>query len=234
MSDTTTTRFAILGQLALRPWSAYELTRSMRRTLHWFWPRAESVIYAEAKRLVADGLARAQDAPAADGSARKRQVYTITAQGRAALAAWLADPPAVLAFYVEPLLRVHLGRLGSKRDLAEAIAWADRQMDDLRAIAREVATEFAEGRHLFQDDAHTRALLFDLLWQLAETVGAWSRRSLAEVERWGDIDADAAARRRGVAYMAKTAGVRRRASSNVGPDVDAVPRARPRRSRGVR
>ena len=36
----------------------------MRRTLHWFWPRAESGIYAEARRLESEGLARSRQEPA--------------------------------------------------------------------------------------------------------------------------------------------------------------------------
>jgi PadR family transcriptional regulator AphA len=76
-----TTRCAILGELALRDWSSYELTRWMRRTVRWFWPRAESAIYAEVRRLPAEGLAQCRTEPAADGSSRTRTVYTVTDAG---------------------------------------------------------------------------------------------------------------------------------------------------------
>jgi PadR family transcriptional regulator, regulatory protein AphA len=46
--------------LALRPWSAYELTRQMRRSLDYCWPKAESVLHGEPKRLVQLGLAAAR------------------------------------------------------------------------------------------------------------------------------------------------------------------------------
>ena len=43
---------ALLAVLAIRPWSAYELAGYMRNsTLRAIWPRAESRIYAEVKRL---------------------------------------------------------------------------------------------------------------------------------------------------------------------------------------
>ena len=87
----TVTSYALLGQLALRAWSVYEMTKNVRRTLHWFWPRAESVIYTEVKRLVASGLAEAATEPGARG--RNRVVYSITPAGTEALAAWLATPP---------------------------------------------------------------------------------------------------------------------------------------------
>jgi PadR family transcriptional regulator AphA len=45
--ELTTTSYAILGLLAIKPWSTYELAAQMRRNLHYFWPRAESNLYAE-------------------------------------------------------------------------------------------------------------------------------------------------------------------------------------------
>ena len=48
----TTTSYAVLSILALREHSTYELTRQMKLSLHYMWPRAESNVYAEPKRLV--------------------------------------------------------------------------------------------------------------------------------------------------------------------------------------
>ena len=87
----TTTSYAILGLLAIRPWATYDLAKLMRRSLHFFWPRAESNLYAETKRLVDTGLAEAREEWNGD---RKRTVYSITDRGRDALRDWLATPPA--------------------------------------------------------------------------------------------------------------------------------------------
>jgi DNA-binding PadR family transcriptional regulator len=57
-NDLTTTSYAILGLLSLRSWTSYELAEQMRRALGLFWPRAESGIYREPKKLEAHGLAR--------------------------------------------------------------------------------------------------------------------------------------------------------------------------------
>ena len=46
--------------LALREWSAYELTQQLGRSLDYRWPTAESVCYGEPKRLVLLGLATAR------------------------------------------------------------------------------------------------------------------------------------------------------------------------------
>ena len=58
-ADLTTTSYAILGMLAIKPWTTYELAKQMERSLKNFWPRAASRIYEEPKRLAALGLAKA-------------------------------------------------------------------------------------------------------------------------------------------------------------------------------
>lgn len=202
-ATTTTTRFAILGQLALRDWSAYELTRSMRRTLHWFWPRAESVIYAEAKKLVADGLATRRKEPSGEQSGRRRSVYAITDEGRSALARWLASEPATYSMQLEPLLRLHLARFGTREDLLATIAWTERVAEQILADGDAVATEFVAGRHLFQDEAHIRGLLFDALTEHALAAQRWAAQARKEVARWPSIEGDERARRGAVVRMGR-------------------------------
>jgi DNA-binding PadR family transcriptional regulator len=201
MSQKTATRNAILGHLALRDWSAYELTRSVKRTLHWFWPRAESGIYAEVKRLQDEGLADAREEPAVDGSARTRIVYRITPKGRRALKTWLASPPDGLALYIEPLLRLHLARFGTKEELLGAIATLKEEASSLLDDGRAVAGEFVAGRHLLQDEAHVRGMLFDALWSIGKAMEQWAIRARAEAETWPDPEGDAAAKARGVDVM---------------------------------
>src|SRR4029453_18072701 len=113
-----TTAYAILGMLALRPWSAYELTQQTRRSLDYCWPTAESVLYSEPKRLVRFGLATAKRQAA---GRRSRTVYTLTHQGRHVLAQWLATPPSPPSVEVEAMLRLLYADQGSKQDLLAAV-----------------------------------------------------------------------------------------------------------------
>src|SRR5438128_11477377 len=83
-SALTTTSYAILGLLAVKPWTTYELAQQMERAMGHFWPRARSKVYEEPKKLVVKGLARAS---ADQVGKRPRTVYTITPKGRKALAA---------------------------------------------------------------------------------------------------------------------------------------------------
>ena len=79
MTKLTTTSYAILGLLDLRPYTAYELASQSQRSLRFVWPTAQSRLYAEPKRLAAEGLIEISTEPA--GPSRSRQVYRITSKG---------------------------------------------------------------------------------------------------------------------------------------------------------
>lgn len=181
----TPTSFALLGQLALRPWSVYEMTRNVGRTVHWFWPRAESVLYEETKRLATMGLATTQRAPGRRG--RPQTVYHITEEGRRALADWLGSPGGGFTLHFEPLLRVHLSPYGSRDDLLRALNQARDEAQVLLRQAILIGTEFTEGRHQFQDQVHIRGILFDYLWGFGLGMFQWADRWIAEVTTWPDI-----------------------------------------------
>src|SRR5437763_16833093 len=85
----TTTTYAILGLLAIRPWTSYELTKQMDRSLGRIWPRAASKLYEEPKKLVDAGLAVGTSEMV---GRRPRTMYSITPAGRAAVAEWLHEP----------------------------------------------------------------------------------------------------------------------------------------------
>src|SRR3982751_5081656 len=94
----TTTSYAILAQLALRPWSTYELARQRVRYFRYVWPRAESSIYREVKRLAAMGLVAAKREYVGK---RPRTVYSITETGRQVLREWLDTPVSPFAMDFE-------------------------------------------------------------------------------------------------------------------------------------
>ncbi len=194
--DLSPTSYALLGQLALRPWSVYEMTRNVGRTLHWFWPRAESVLYAEVKRIADLGLARAREEPGDRG--RPRTVYSITAAGRRALHGWLATDPGGTVMHSEPLLRLHLAPYGTADDLNAALAAARNEAEALLRQALTIADEFVTGEHQFQEQVHVRALLFDYLWNFGLAMYLWADRSADEVARWPDIVGDDGAKHRAV------------------------------------
>jgi PadR family transcriptional regulator AphA len=133
-SPLPTTSYAILGMLALRPWTAYELTQQLRRSLSYCWPKAESVLYDEPKRLVRLGLATAQREPV---GRRTRTAYAITGEGRRALGAWLAPPTRSSRFEFEAILRLLYADQGTKAELLDAVRAARRWAEERYAEGRE-------------------------------------------------------------------------------------------------
>ncbi|MBX7435377.1 PadR family transcriptional regulator [Mycobacterium sp. Y57] len=89
VSRPTSTSFALLGLLALRPWTAYQLVAQIRRGAHYFWPRSEAHLYAELKRLMARGHAQMESV---EDTKRPRTRYNITPEGLAVLEEWAGEP----------------------------------------------------------------------------------------------------------------------------------------------
>ena len=177
----TTTSFAILGLLAIQPWATYDLAKLMRRSLHFFWPRAESNLYAEPKRLVAAGLAEAREEWNGD---RRRTVYSITDRGRDALREWLMTPPADVRVESEAHLRLLYGNYGSKDDLLAAIqAIEDDAQRTIDHYAR-LGVEYARGEGLFPDRIHVNALLATLSIEQARAAVRWARWAREAVGAW--------------------------------------------------
>jgi PadR family transcriptional regulator AphA len=77
-------RFGLLGLIAERPRSGYELTQTFESSLNYVWPASHSQIYPELARLVEDGLIRQSET-----GPRGRKRYAITAKGRRSLRHWL-------------------------------------------------------------------------------------------------------------------------------------------------
>ncbi len=186
----TTTSYAILGLLAIRPWSTYELTRQMDRSLGRFWPRAESKLYEEPKKLVASGLA---EATAERVGRRPRTVYSITEEGRAALAEWLRTPGAGPVLEFEQLLKVWFSDHGTKVDalasLAAARTWAAEQNEENLRAAR----AYSAGQGPFQHRAAQNMLAGAFLTDFCLLVAHWAEWATEQVEQWPDDPGQAVA-----------------------------------------
>ncbi|MES2017855.1 MAG: PadR family transcriptional regulator [Pseudomonadota bacterium] len=87
---TTTLGMAILGSLARAPLTGYEITRSVKGVLHYFWHASHSQVYPELARLEAAALVQVEHIPQLGKPDQKR--YTPTQAGLDALAAWLVGP----------------------------------------------------------------------------------------------------------------------------------------------
>ena len=179
----TTTSYAVLGLLSVKPWSSYELTQQMDRSLGRVWPRAVSKLYEEPKKLASHGLARS--ATQQDGR-RSRTVYSITARGRRALAEWLHQPGEGPALEFEQLLKVFLADNGTTADLlatlAAARAWARARCAESLAIGE----QYSGGSGPFPERLPELQLTSRFLTDFYLLVGQWAGWAAAIVETWPD------------------------------------------------
>ena len=114
----TTTSYAVLGLLAIKPWTTYELIQQIGRGVDRLWPRSRSKLFEEPKKLVAHGLAEAS--PGRVGK-RPRTRYAITDDGRQALSDWLAIQSQLPLLESEHLLKVFFAEQGTKENLRNTI-----------------------------------------------------------------------------------------------------------------
>ena len=185
----TTTSFAVLSVLALREHPTYELTQQARISLHYIWPRAESNLYAEAKRLVVAGLATAREEW---NGARRRTVYAITPAGRKALSEWLARPSTSQRYESEALLKVFFAENGSTADLMQSIR--DLRDDALSAAQhfQGYADRYDAGAGDYPERFALSALAARLVSEHQAATARWADWAEAVVSTWDTPTAESA------------------------------------------
>ena len=181
MPRLTPTSFAILGLLAIRPWSTYELTKLLGRSVQYVMPRTEANRYQEPKRLVEAGLATAADESIGQ---RPRTVYSITPAGREALAGWLARPARPTQLESEALLKVLFANMATLPTLLARIEEFGAEALAVEAPWRSIAREYADGDGLFPERIHINTLFWVLLDRWARLRAEWAHWAAMEVASW--------------------------------------------------
>lgn len=93
----------VLGLLALRPRSGYDIKSVVDRSTRFFWAASYGQIYPELKRLEEEGLVEGEDRP---NGGRSRRVYSLTPAGREALVDWFFGDTVTIELRDESLLRL--------------------------------------------------------------------------------------------------------------------------------
>jgi PadR family transcriptional regulator AphA len=184
----TTTSYAILGLLAVKSWTTHELVQQVDRSLRRIWPRAQSKLYEEPKKLVAHGFARASD----DSVGRRHRTrYTITAKGRRALAAWLQEPGEGPILEFEQLLKISFSDSGSKADIVAGLAVTRRWLIDQNEENLATARAYLEGRSAFPERAALNQLTGRFLTDFYVMVAQWVVWASHVVDDWPEVVLDA-------------------------------------------
>jgi PadR family transcriptional regulator, regulatory protein AphA len=93
----------VLGLLALKPRSGYDIKAVVDRSTRFFWAASYGQIYPELKRLEGEGLVEGEDRP---NGGRSRRVYTLTPAGHEALLEWMRGDILTIELRDESLLRL--------------------------------------------------------------------------------------------------------------------------------
>lgn len=82
----------ILGFLAIKPLSGYDIKKLFAISASYFWPADQSQIYRSLKKLVEDDCVELKEC--SRGLTVERKVYEITQKGHERLYAWVTNPSA--------------------------------------------------------------------------------------------------------------------------------------------
>lgn len=139
----------VLGMLARAPGSGYDLVRRIRGSVGYFWTPARSHVYSILPRVAKLGLATRRDVPG--DNAPGRSVYELTAEGRAALAEWLASPelgagPPRNPFLVKVFFGDVLGREETAAHVRERRDRIATELAELEEIERTIDPANIYGR----------------------------------------------------------------------------------------
>jgi DNA-binding PadR family transcriptional regulator len=178
----STLSYAVLGLLAIRPFTANELKVQAERSLDWLWRRSERALYAEPKRLVALGWATTTERTLGRRSVPE---YHITPEGHQAVRDWLTTPPALPTTEAEVALRVMFADLGDLDDLRQALLATRRQLAvNVRDQTLDQYGDYLETGGPYPERLHLIALIADFMRRYTDMLDEWTTASLKEIENW--------------------------------------------------
>jgi len=136
-----TVGYAVLGLLAERPRTGYEIAKVMKVPIGYLWSASHGRIYTELQSLHADAFVTHQ---VVDGPGpRDNRIYTITAAGRRALSDWVDSPLAPQPAKSELMLRVRTLWMVSPQRARQFLAEVRLDCEHRLTTYRDVDTQFA-------------------------------------------------------------------------------------------
>jgi DNA-binding PadR family transcriptional regulator len=180
-SVLTPTSYAVLGLLAIQPWTTYELAKQMDRTLNRFWPRARSKLYEEPKKLVMEGLAVAETGL---HGRRPRTVYSITPKGQRALSAWLSTGSSDPVFESEHILKIFYAESGSSADVLATLDQLRDWVHDLTLRNVAVGSSYLSGSGAYPQRSEVLVLTGRFLDDYLEMIDRWAAWAGEVVSEW--------------------------------------------------
>ena len=179
--ELSATAKVVLGMVAARPRSGYEIKQLIDDSARFFWAASYGQIYPELKRLEEAGLITGADA---SQGARRRTVYRPTANGRRAAREWIAREPETFELRDEGLLKLFFaGSIEPARTAEvarERAAEAAQTAAELRSLEEEIERKMAEGPEFSPDAGSLTVLRYGI--EMNEWTAAWFERAAERLE----------------------------------------------------
>jgi len=131
----TATSYALLALLdQLGEATPYEIKQAMEMSIENFWPVPHTTAYEEPARLVTGGYLSVRQ----EEAGRRRKVYSLTDEGRAALAAWAGEATAAPPQIRDELVLKLFAGADPGPLLKERVAWHEEKLAELQGYLDEV------------------------------------------------------------------------------------------------
>jgi DNA-binding PadR family transcriptional regulator len=177
----TTSSYAVLALLDLKPWTGYELTHQAQRSLRYAWPKSERLLYSEPKKLVELGYATSHQE---DSGNRTRNVYTITKEGRQALNEWTSTRTQPPRLEIEALLRLLFADHGSRENVLGALDELEEDITEHHQAIVDLMGSYLDGGHPFPQRTHLSVLFATFQIEMHKTIERWIEFARDEIGQW--------------------------------------------------
>ena len=170
---------AILVCLTERPMTGYELAKTFETSIGFFWKADHQQIYRELTRLRERGHVQAREV--VQTGKPNKLVYTLTAEGKAALRHWAArpsSPPSIKDDLLVRLCALEAIDIDSMR--ADLMARLEHHRDRLNRYERMLTKRFPHGAETLDDTGKLLALHLGLRHE--RVVVEWCEEALQTLQ----------------------------------------------------
>jgi DNA-binding PadR family transcriptional regulator len=152
MKRVNRTKFVLLGLLANRPRTGYEIKKAIESSIGHFWFESFGQIYPYLKKLVAENAALAEDIKEEGRPLRK--IYKVTPYGIEILEEWLRTEVQAEKPRNEFLLKIFFGRrLGSEHTMG-LFKNKLMELEEKITFYKAIETDLRGGLHLKADASY--------------------------------------------------------------------------------
>jgi DNA-binding PadR family transcriptional regulator len=170
---------AILVCLTERPMTGYELAKTFDSSIGFFWKADHQQIYRELTRLRERGHVQAREV--VQTGKPNKLVYTLTAEGKAALRHWAARPSSPPSIKDDMLVRLcALEAIDIEPMRADLMARLEHHRDRLARYERVLMKRFPDGAQSLDDTGKLLALHLGLRHEQA--VVEWCEEALQTLQ----------------------------------------------------